>query len=91
MSKNTWSKDRPQKPERDPMLDDLLPLLAADKRSTFAKANVSGLSASTLNNWQNGKVRRPQGVSIQMAYRMLGYELKPVPVSNVVQLNRRRA
>ena len=89
MSKNTWSKDRPQKPERDPMLDELLPLLAADKRSTFAKANVSGLSASTLNNWQNGKVRRPQGVSIQMAYRMLGYELKPVPVSNVVHMRRR--
>ncbi len=89
MSKYTWSKDRPQKPERDPMLDDLLPLLAADKRSTFAKANVSGLSASTLNNWQNGKVRRPQGVSIQMAYRMLGYELKPQPIGNVVHMRRR--
>lgn len=89
MTKQVWSKDRPQKPERDPMLDDLLPLLAADKRSTFAKANVSGLSSSTLNNWQNGKVRRPQGVSIQMAYRMLGYELKPQPISNVVPIRRR--
>jgi len=89
MSKKEWSKDRPQKPERDPLLDDLLPLLAADKRSTFAKANVSGLSASTIRNWQNGQVRRPQAVSVQMAYRMLGYELKPVPVSNVVTMRRR--
>lgn len=89
MTKQVWSKDRPQKPERDPMLDDLLPLLAADKRSTFAKANVSGLSSSTLNNWESGKVRRPMGVSIQMAYRMLGYELKPVPVNNVVHMHRR--
>ena len=89
MSKVNWSKDRPQKPNRDPMLDDLVELLAADKRSTFAKANVSGLSPSTLNNWQNGKVRRPQGVSIQMAYRMLGYELKPQPISNVIHMRRR--
>lgn len=56
MSKNTWSKDRPQKPNRDPMLDDLVELLVADKRSTFAKANVSDLSPSTLKNWENGKV-----------------------------------
>lgn len=91
MANTAWSKDRPQRPDRDPMLDDLLPLLASDKRSNFAKANVSGLSPSTLRNWENGKVRRPAGVSLQMAYRMLGYELKPVPVNNVVQLNRRRA
>lgn len=87
MSKITWSKDRPQKPDRDPMLDDLVELLSADKRSTFAKANVSGLSPSTLKNWENGKVNRPQGVSMQMAYRMLGYELKPVPVSPTGRLN----
>lgn len=91
MSKVTWSKDRPQKPDRDPMLDDLLPLLAADPRSNFAKANVSGLSASTLRKWERGDVRRPQSVSVQMAYKMLGYELKPVPVQNhdvIVQLSR---
>lgn len=90
-SKIKWSKDRPQKPNRDPMLDDLLPLLVADPRSNFAKANVSGLSSSTLKNWVDGKVNRPQGVSLQMAYKMLGYELKPVPVKDhdvIVQLSR---
>jgi len=81
MTKHTWSKDRPRKPDIDPMLEDLLPLLKTDGRSTYAKANVSGLSPSTLKNWEMGRVRRPQSVSIQMAYRMLGYELKPVPVS----------
>lgn len=78
MSKIKWSDDRPQKPNRDPMLDDLLPLLNADKRSTFAKANVSGLSPATLRNWSLGRVQRPMGVSIQMAYKMLGYRLTPV-------------
>lgn len=91
MTKQVWSKTRPQKPTRDPLLDDLLPLLAADKRSTFAKANVSGLSLSTLRNWQNGKVSRPAGVSLLMAYRMLGFELKPVSVVNNIVPMRRRA
>lgn len=94
MSKKVyWSKDRPQKPDRDPMLDDLLPLLAMDKRSNFAKANVSGLSPSTLRNWQSGSTRRPQGVSLQMAFKMLGYRLQPVPDNKVVKFSdhRRRA
>lgn len=92
MNKITWSKDRPQEPVRDPMLDDLVELLAADKRSNFAKANVSGLSPSTLKNWENGKVRHPQSVSVQMAYKMLGYELRPVPVkNNIVRLGKRSA
>lgn len=91
MKKPVWSKDRPQKPDRDPMLEDLVELLAADKRSNFAKANVSGLSPATFKNWQNGKVRRPQSVSVQMAYKMLGYELRPVPLRSkgkVVHLRR---
>lgn len=78
MSKYQWSKSRPVKPDTDPMLQDLIPLLQADRRSRFAKANVSGLSPATLKNWEMGRGRRPQGVSLQMAYRMLGYELKPV-------------
>lgn len=89
--KPQWSKDRPQKPEIDPMLADLREALAADRRSTFAKANVSGLSPSTINDILNHKTRRPQAVTYQMAYKMLGYELRPVPTSNVVHLNRRKA
>ena len=80
MMKKVWSHNRPQRPNHDPMLDDILPLLRADRRSTWAKANVSGLSPSTLNNWESGKVRHPQSSSVQMAYRMLGYRLKPVKI-----------
>lgn len=80
MTKREWDKERPEKPAVDPLLDDLLHLLERDGRSTYAKANVSGLSEATLNNWAKRKVKRPQAVSMQMAYRMLGYELKPVPV-----------
>lgn len=73
-----WSPDRPKRPDHDPMLADLRQLLAMDKRSFFMKANVSGLAPSTLKNIQDGTTRRPQGVTMQMAYRMLGYVLKPV-------------
>lgn len=89
--KPEWSRDRPQRPIRDPMLHDLLELLRADRRSRFAKANVSGLSPSTLKNWEMGKTRHPQSTSVQMAYKMLGYELRPVRTSNVHSLDRRRA
>ena len=79
--KNIWSKSRPQKPNRDPLLDDLIRRMGQDNRSKFAKANVSGLSPSTLTKWERGQTKRPQGVSLQMAYKMLGYELKPVEIA----------
>lgn len=70
-----WSPDRPVKPSTDPLYEQIKELMAGDTRSTWAKANVSGLSTTTLTNWQRGKVKRPQGVSLQMAARMLGYEI----------------
>jgi hypothetical protein len=60
------------------MLDDLVEALHADKRSMYAKANVSGLAPATIKRIQDGITRMPQSVTMQMAYRMLGYELKPV-------------
>jgi hypothetical protein len=73
-----WSKDRPVKPDIDPLLTKLRTELAMDRRSFYAKANTSGLAPATIKNIQDGTTRRPMGVTIQMAYRMLGYELKPV-------------
>ncbi|QIG76931.1 hypothetical protein EVC30_102 [Rhizobium phage RHph_Y1_11] len=73
-----WSKSRPQRPDHDPMLADLRQLLIKDKRSYHAKADLSGLAPSTLKNIEDGTTRRPQGVTIQMAYAMLGYKLKAV-------------
>lgn len=82
MSTVKWSKNRPQKPDVDPMLEDLRVALEIDKRSLFAKANVSGLSPSTIKNILTHKTRRPQAVTYQMAYRMLGFELRPVPLAD---------
>lgn len=83
MKKINWSKNRPVKPDVDPFMDDIVSLLHKDGRSTFQMADQSGLSPTTFQNWMKGKVRRPQGTSIVMAYRMLGFELRPVRVRNI--------
>jgi hypothetical protein len=74
-----WSKDRPKRPDRDPMLKDLRELLRRDNRSTYAKANVSGLAPATIKKIESGDTRTPQSVTIQMMYRMLGYDIRAVP------------
>lgn len=78
--KIVWSKNRPKRPDFDPMLGDLRELLTADRRNYHMKADISGLAPSTLKNIEDGTTRRPLGTTVQMAYRMLGYELKPVKV-----------
>ena len=73
-----WSPDRPKRPDYDPMLPDLRAALLRDNRSTFAKANVSGLAPSTIQKIERSITRHPQGTTLQMAWRMLGYDLKPI-------------
>jgi hypothetical protein len=70
-----WSRNRPVRPDVDPLLKQIRFLIAKDPRSTWAKANVSGLSPTTINSWLKGKTRHPQAASLQMAARMLGKKL----------------
>jgi hypothetical protein len=73
-----WSKDRPVRPDVDPLLAKLRIALAMDKRTYHAKADASGLAPATIKRIEDGTTRRPQGVTIQLAYRMLNFVLKPV-------------
>jgi hypothetical protein len=76
--KIVWSKDRPRRPDVDPMLGELRALLALDKRNYRTKADRSGLAPSTIKKIEDGTTRRPMGTTVQMAYAMLGYRLTPV-------------
>lgn len=67
---------KPKKPDIDPLLTQIVRQLEQDKRSNYALSNVSGLSGSTLANWKKGKTKRPQSVSLQMAGRALGLEMR---------------
>lgn len=40
----------------------------------------SGVSSSTIRNWRNGKVRRPQNVTLEYALRAAGYRRVVVPL-----------
>lgn len=71
-----WSPRRPARPEVDPLYEQLVRLLERDKRSVWAKADASGLSTSTIYKWQKRAVRRPSGVSLQMAARLLGKRIR---------------
>jgi len=70
-----WSANRPRRPDVDPLYLEIVDLIEKDPRSTFAKANVSGLSPATINNWTMRRVRHPQASSLQLAARMLGYDI----------------
>lgn len=71
-----WSPERPERPEVDPLYWEIVQLMEHDRRSVWSKANESGLSTSTIRNWQRHKVKRPSGVSLQMAARMLGKRIR---------------
>lgn len=73
----SWSPDRPVKPDVDPMLTGLRSELRGNNSSTYAKANMSGLSPTTIKRIEKGITKRPQSVTVQMLYHMLGYELVP--------------
>ncbi|QIG66766.1 hypothetical protein EVB27_096 [Rhizobium phage RHph_TM16] len=88
-----WSANRPQRPDVDPMLSDLRQLLANDPRTFHQQADLSGLAPGTLRKIVDGTTRRPMGTTIQMAYAMLGYHLKPVKTkkADVIPLKKGRA
>lgn len=67
-----WSPSRPRIPDTDPLYEQIVAQLLEDRRSYWEKADQSGLSQSTLRNWERGKVKQPKGISLQMAAQMLG-------------------
>jgi DNA invertase Pin-like site-specific DNA recombinase len=71
-----WSPNRPERPETDPIHIEIMKLLQSDPRSVWEIADNSGLSTSTIYNWQNHKTKRPSSVSLQMAAKFLGRKIR---------------
>jgi hypothetical protein len=71
-----WSPYRPERPDIDPLYEELVGMFNSDDRSVWDKANDSGLSTTTIYNWRKGKTKRPSGVSLQMAAAMLGRKIR---------------
>jgi transcriptional regulator with XRE-family HTH domain len=62
--------------DHDPILD-AIDTLIADSGWTFGEIAVgSGVTRTTLTNWQKRKVRRPQFATIKAVTRAVGGELR---------------
>lgn len=70
-----WSASRPERMEEDPIHVEIMKLMDRDTSSVWEKADKSGLSTSTIYNWQKHKTKRPTGVSLHMAAKFLGRKI----------------
>lgn len=61
---------------KDPVIDEMRPLVKHSKKSYKTLSEDSGVSIGTINGWFNGKTRRPQSASIEAVGRALGYKRK---------------
>ena len=63
--------------DKDPILDELNPLIEDQMASgRVTKAQIereSGVCASTVNAWLNGKTRRPQNATIDFVLKAMGF------------------
>ena len=59
--------------EYDPLLQDIQGLLVGQTYDAVAAA--SGVSKSTIRNWMNGRVHRPQGFTMEQVLRSQGKTL----------------
>jgi len=71
---------KPNKPikkiSRDPQFDDVLDAIAKLKPSEVAKRSNGIIGASTVYNWRNGKVRRPQHYTMAASLASVGKEFR---------------
>lgn len=59
---------------KDPVIDEFRTLRKGQGVSFKDIHDDSGLSASTLRNWEYGDTRRPQNASLEAALRALGFK-----------------
>ncbi len=70
--------------DRDPILDLVNSLIEESNMSRLQIAVKCGVSISTLRNWDIGKTKRPQAVTVKFVLEAMGYSL-------AVQRNRDRS
>src|SRR5712664_652465 len=76
--------------EKDPIIDEMLYLAKKDGRSLSSIAHAAFMSPTTILNWDKGKTRRPNHISISSFTRAMGYEMKFVKSEQPLVINRWR-
>lgn len=62
--------------DKDPVIDIVRTMVEDEGKSYREIAMGSGVSHTTLNNWFNGKTKRPQYATIMAVARSMGYKLE---------------
>ncbi len=64
--------------EKDPIIDEIRTIIQREKVTYRYIEHKSGVTYNTLNNWFNGKTKRPQAATIRAVLRCIGYDLRLV-------------
>lgn len=60
--------------DKDPVIDAMRTVVQSELKLTNGRAHsITGISASTFDNWFVGSVRRPQNATVSQAAAALGY------------------
>lgn len=80
--------------EKDPIIDRVRTIMKDEGASNKQVSEASGVSASTLHAWFDGKTERPQFATVMAVVRSLGYDMAISPKStgfrnNIVPMHRK--
>ena len=64
----------------DPAIEQVLEILENAELKFKDASDLSGVSASTIRNWNKGKTRRPQNTTIEAVGRAAGFGRKWVKI-----------
>jgi hypothetical protein len=69
--------------EKDPVIDRIRTIVQREHVDNNDVSKISGVSATTLHGWFDGKTRRPQYATIAAVISSLGYSAKFVKTKRV--------
>ena len=72
--------------DSDPIMDVLTSVQERQGVSTKDVSKISKVSASTLNNWKNGRTKRPQFATVAAAAGALNLESLPLTAAGRAKL-----
>lgn len=69
-----------RKDEQDPIIDKIRTIFADYGETQNRVATQAGISPATLNNWFNGKTKRPQFATTAAVVRTMGFDFVLAPM-----------
>lgn len=77
--------------EQDPVVDKVRTIIDDANVSLSKVSTLSGVSRTTLDNWDKGKTLRPQFCTVMAVVRALGHDVQFVPTGATLVAQKRSA